>query len=396
MSNRFIPHLLITTFVAGASAVALAQTNKSLSDLEGLERSGDRKNSPSQVVILNNSPSSRQDQLQNQEFDSEFETKQDSYQNTRNRSKSNVVARTGWGNGDTVNLMRDIRVNKESQNEAALIEKLEESRLEDERSRLKRLFKIREYNRRRHQEMGDDSWDDGYHGQHQQQYQHQNHQEPVKVVKVNHVKPDAPKHDTVESNNYSHSSWADTVKGFYFKGQLGLGEYSAAENATGISSWGISLGKNVNRRLYYEVGVFRTSYEVNDPRGNTEFDFYGNAYTLGSNLRDLEQYNFNSLLGYKLIKTSDFSVSLRGGLSYVRRVSDATTLNNFAKFRSNAVDALFGVSSDVRLGNSFYATGSFDYFTNFLNNISSSDQDIVQRVEKSDYYVLGVGLKYEF
>ena len=196
MSNRLINYVLITALVTGTAGVSFAQTNNSLSDLEGLERSGDRKDSPSQVVILNNSPSSRQDQLQNQEFDSEFDTKQDSYQSSRNRSRSNVVARTGWGNGDTVNLMRDIRVNKESQNEAALIEKLEESRMEDEKSRLQRLFKIREYNRRRHHEMGDDNWDDGdYHGHHEKR----EHHKTVKVVKVDYVKPDAPKHDSKET-----------------------------------------------------------------------------------------------------------------------------------------------------------------------------------------------------
>lgn len=390
MSNRFMNYVLITALAAGTAGVAFAQTNNSLSDLEGLERSGDRKNSPSQVVILNNSPSSKQEQQQNQEFDSEFDTKQDSYQRTRSRARSNVVARTGWGNGDTVNLMRDIRVNKESENEAALIEKLEESRLEDERSRLQRLFKIREYNRRRHHEMGDDNWNEG-HGYHEPK-----EHKTVKVVKVNHVKPDAPKHDTVENNKYSHSSWSDKVKDYYFKGQLGLGEYSAAENATGVASWGLSVGKNINTRLHYEVGVFKTSYEVDDPRGNVEFDIYGNAYDLGNNLRDLEQYNFNALLGYKLITTNDISAAFRAGLSYARRTSDASTLDGFAEFKSNAVDGLLGVSADVRLGESFFATGSFDYFTNVLNNISSSNQDIVERVENSDYYVLGVGLKYEF
>jgi len=239
--------------------------------------------------------------------------------------------------------------------------------------------------------LADNDWDDGY--------EHRPRPRPkyksVEVVDVDYVKVEGSKHYD-DKSHYTHYDWKHKFKGIYLKGQFGLGEYSSADNASGTSSWGLSVGKRVNPRLSYEFGFVRTSYEVNDPRGNVEFDYYGNASVLGNNLRDLDQYNFNSLVDYKLFYTRDVSVAFRTGISYVTRESSASTQSGFAKVKSDAFDAIFGVSSDIRLGEGFFATGSFDYFTNIFSDVTDTGYNFVTRVEESDYYVFGVGLKYEF
>ena len=359
--------LFVSVIALGFVTEALGQNTKSLSDLQGLESNRDRANSPSQVVILNNSPSSSQEQ--------------DSYQSSRNN------ARQGWGTGESLEYLRNHRMRKEAQNEQALMEKLEESRVDDERSRLERLFRIREYNQR----------------QHQHQVQNHYNQDPVVIIHPD-VKEEAPA--PVHQPQSSHSSYEkmslrNFADNWYVRGQFGVGTYNA-ENTESSASWGLAIGKNINQRLHIEFNFLSSNYTVDDPRGNSErvYDYYEDytVYQAGpdSNLRDLTQLNYTSFLGYNIIIDPIFKVALRGGLSYVQRDSESTRIDGFSQVSTDAVDVVFGASSDFRLAHKLYVVGTFDYFTNLTNEVFESTGDDVERVEVSDYFVVGVGLKYEF
>lgn len=56
---------------------------------------------------------------------------------------------------DKIKSLRNSRIEAEKQNEQILIEQLEQARLEDEKTRLKKLFQIQEYNRKRKAELGE-------------------------------------------------------------------------------------------------------------------------------------------------------------------------------------------------------------------------------------------------
>jgi hypothetical protein len=158
----------------------------------------------------------------------------------------------------------------------------------------------------------------------------------------------------------------------------------------------LAVGKNLDSRMHIEFSFLSSEYTVDDPRGNYEVGRFGDLLIEPNDLRDLNQYNYTGLIGYKIIKASEFDVALRGGLSYVRRNSESSNLEGFSQVNSDAVDAVLGAAGDFRLSNQLYVVGTFDYFTNVTNDIFESNDDIAERVEVSDYFVFGVGLKYEF
>jgi len=389
---------------------------ESLSDLHAIESagqsssvekigrlgSGSGAHSPSQVVILNNTPNTRQSSEQNQI------SEQDQFQNQRFRQRQR--ARIGVGTGESLEALREGRIQKEAKNEQVLMEKLEHSRMEDEKSRLRRLFKIREYNRRRHHELGEEEVE---FGESASDYEFEGDkyfskvkvkQEAAPVIKVvipeattvatnTVVTPDAPiAHKSHYSNN--GGSWGRSAEGLYVKGLVGIGSYEASNTGFSTGNWGVGLGKNVSPRVFAEVNLTKTTYEVDDSRATPVVNCQFNCGL--SQLRDLSQYNFTGMMGYNLIKTQDFTGSLKAGLSYVRRDSESSDIAGFESFRSNTIDALIGANAEVALAQRLSLVGSVDYYTNLLNDIASTDSATVERVETADYYVLGVGLKFEF
>lgn len=383
----------IVSFIIGASFLAGAANAEDLAGMKGLENvgSGSSQHSPSQVVILNHVPTQSQDQK------------------TESLNSSSQRARMGWGTGESLKAMRDSRINKEAKNEQVLMEKLEVSRMEDEKSRLRRLFKIRAYNRQRRVEMGEE---DTEFGSMQSDYEAettyvpvQNSRRVVNVISAPAVQvASAPITPDVPMMTQSGSSTFPAFKGYssktlyYVKGQFGLGKYSASNTSTpiGTSSWGLSAGKNINSRWLVEVGLYKTSYQVNDPNAyQVEINNYGYA-TQYSQERTLNQYNFSGLLGFKLINANGFLTSLRGGLSYVRRDSESSDVSGFQSFRSNTIDGLLGVGVDVEIAKNVMIAASFDYYSNLLNDLASTNSAVVERVETANYYVLGLGLKLNF
>ena len=374
MLKKITNSMFVSALVLGFAAQGFAQNTKSLSDLQGLESSRDRSNSPSQVVILNNSPSTTQDQ------------------------NSRIEARAGWGNGDSLEYLRNHRMRKEAQNEQALMEKLEESRVDDERSRLERLFRIREYNRQQNNYndgvvvINPDVQvnkpvvvnPDGSHGGH-----HPPHHPPHRPEKpgsgglLNWWKLDK-KHDFYTQN-----------RRWYIGGQFGLADYGAY-NAKNSSTWGLSIGKNFDRKIHLEFNFMSSNYTIDDPRGNYEVDYWGNLYIEPNDLRDLSQYNYSGILGYNIVRNRNFRMSLRGGLSYVQRDSQSSEINGFSRVSTDAVDLAVGARAELELSNKLYAVSTFDYFTNLTNDVFEDSGRYADRVEISDYYVWGLGLRYEF
>jgi len=397
-----------TVFAFACAALFAGSVHaESLSDLHAVESagqsssvekigrlgSGSGSHSPSQVVILNNTPNTRQSQ--NQAAD------QGQYQGQNFRQRQ--TARTGVGTGESLEALRNGRIQKEAKNEQVLMEKLEHSRMEDEKSRLRRLFKIRQYNKRRHMEMGESEVEFGetasdysYEGD---KHFAQAHAPKVVVPEVTTVAtttvvtPDAPAaaHTSYES---SSKSWSQSAEGLYVKGLVGMGSYKASNTGFSTGNWGLGLGKNVSPRLFAEVNMTKTTYEINDPRATPVQNCQFNCGL--SQFRDLSQYNFSGIMGVNLIKSQGFTGSLKAGVSYVRRDSESSDIPGLESFRSNTIDGLVGASAEVGLANNIALVGSFDYYTNLLNDIASTNSATVQRIETADYYVLGVGLKFEF
>ncbi len=385
----------IVSFIVGTGSVFFCTYADSLTELKGLENvgSGSSENSPSQVVILNHTPSQSQDQ----------KTK------SLNSSNQRYKARSGWGNGESLEALRESRIDKEAENEQVLMERLETSRIEDEKSRLRRLFKVRQYNKRRYEEINKDY--DSEFDFSESDYESETSYSPVKrtekaitvinapVTEAKRVAAIAPDASALYNVSKARLSNAYSLRPYYLKGQLGMGKYSAARNARtpiGDASWGFSVGKHIDDRWTIEAGLYKTSYEIDDPGAYSVETYDFNNRYLYSQARSLKQYNFSGLLGFKLINANRVLGSLRGGLSYVRRHSESSDIPGIQAFRSNTIDGLLGLGVDVEIDTNIMLTASFDYYSNLLNDIGSTNLQVVERVETANYYVAGVGLKFNF
>jgi hypothetical protein len=328
-----------------------ASSGNSLSDIKGIESSRDKTNSPTQVVILNNSPSNAQEQT--------------------NTQKTKSSARSGWGTGESLDAVREYRMKTEAKNEQALMEKLEASRVEDEKSRLNRLFKVRQYN--------------------------QSAEVPTYVpqAKVNHVQDvyANTKHSAATSTETYNSS-SSALTSFYFKGQYGAGFYNY-ENTDVSHGYILGAGLKFYDRLHGEFNFISSNYRINDPLGNYEYAHHSQVFE-NSNLRDMNQRNFSGVLGYDIYSTEQMKAAFRAGLSYVQRDSESARTRGFSKQSTDALDAVVGASVDFKVAKNLYVTGAFDYYLNLDNNVFEVKHKDIVSIEVANYFVTGVGLKLEF
>jgi|GEM_PF-5386355 len=320
--------------------------NNSLSDIKGIEASRDKTNSPTQVVILNNSPSNAQEQT--------------------NTQKTRSSARSSWGTGESLDAVREYRMRTEAKNEQALMEKLEASRVEDEKSRLGRLFKVRQYNQKAPTHV------------------------PHKVTQVHVNKP----HLTAATTTQKYETSSSILKSIYFKGQYGAGFYNY-ENTDVSHGFILGAGIKFYDRLHVEFNFINSNYKIYDPLGNFEYSHNSQVFE-NSYLRDMYQRNFSGVAGYDIYSTEQMNAALRAGLSYVQRDSESATTSGFSKQSTDALDAVIGASVDFKVAKNLYLTGAFDYYVNLDNNIFEVRYKDIVSIEVANYFVTGVGLKLEF
>ena len=321
--------------------------SNSLSDIKGIEASRDKTNSPTQVVILNNSPSNSQEQT--------------------NTQKTRSSARSSWGTGESLDAVREYRMRTEAKNEQALMEKLEASRVKDEKSRLDRLFKVSQYNKKESAPT---------------------HTPHVKVREV-HVN----KAHATSAQKYQ-SSRSSLLTSIYFKGQYGAGFYNY-ENTDVSHGFILGAGIKFYDRLHAEFNFINSNFRINDPLGNYEYSHNSQVFE-NSNLRDMNQRNFSGVVGYDFYSTEQMNTALRVGLSYVQRDSESATTSGYSKRSSDALDAVIGASVDFKVAKNLYLTGAFDYYVNLDNNVFEVRQKDIVSIEVANYFVTGVGLKLEF
>ncbi len=358
--------------------------------------------SPKQVVIVNNGSANSQ----------KSEQKTESKQEQKAESSSTAA----WGTGDNIDGLRQDRRSVEQVNEQVLMEKLEQSRIEDEKSRLDRLFKVQEYNRRRKAELGETDLNKADIVARESEVKVKDESievieeiplnaaapvEPVKKVVVpepviNYVVAPAPQALTPHASSYSSESTlvapplkaaAGVYDEMYIRGIMAAGGYTEVDNVNAQTSWGVALGKNLSPRTFLEGQIVKAKFKVDDP-------LFTNSKRL------LDQYHFSGLFGYKIGDIGGkFEPHLRAGLSYVRRDSQRASDRSRDKQSSNSFDGIVGVGGDFKIANNVSITGTAEYYFNVLDDVSSSelrDRRADSKIEDENYFIIGVGLKLDF
>lgn len=318
--------------------------------------------------------------------------------------------------------IRKARQEAEVGTETKIVEKLEESRLEDERRRAERLF--------------GDRWDSLSHKDHKPQELH--HQGPsyhrpndappvVIVVPDDHGKKDHGDHDRRDKNHYPDRDHEkvdgdssefkkevlqelrsirksnktqdknDEQSTYYMGGVLGVAEYNGVSNMQGNGAAGFLIGTQLPNRVSVEAGFLYSNFFINE---YWKYDFF----------KEMDQYNLNLAVKYSIL-SGRFQPVIGVAAGYTHRsYMDRTPSSYYSwapsdeSITTGSVDAALIAGLDFYLTNSFAIAAEYRYSRNvinrseseFINNSEFRREANTSPVEELDYSTFTIGGKFRF
>ncbi len=320
--------------------------------------------------------------------------------------------------------LRKARQAAEVNTEQKIVEKLEVSRLKDERDRANRLFGDRWQKPEGHQ---------SHHGQHPQVPVYGKYEQPVQTVEVVRVEDDdrrkhrghdkedleSVKEEIIEAVKevQSEKMTLEQVKPqhkpkpkWYMGGVLGISEYSA-DNVEGNGAAGFSVGTMTTHGVIVE-GTFLYSNYYLDQWWTYDFfkeiDQYGYGLSVKYSpfIGNFRPYG-GGHVAYTYRKYTDRTYDYCCGTSNrqdPRRQSGSYRYPTDEEVTSNSVDFGFLIGMDFIIGDAFVVGAEYKYSMNMFNK---SDSDFINRgdlrapgnaepLEEVDYSVFGLTGKFLF
>jgi len=276
-------------------------------------------------------------------------------------------------------MLRKSRQDAEVSTEQKIVEKLEFSRLEDEKRRSDVLF--------------GDRFQQIQSTQNQQVIVPVQVQEqvvaPVKVVQAEPVDKDDLLDDEEIIRSEVRASMAEMnppkpPQVRYFSGGVGIAEYMNANNVKNNYSIGFGVGSRVSERLLVEGSFTYGSFQIQQRDGVNYCDYYACGYF--PRITDMDQYTGSAVAKYQIFNGL-FRPVFGGVLSYnYRTFSDSqfAIANNDAQ--THSLDLGMVAGADVELSPEFSLGLEFKYmFLNFFNrNTTKFSRGFSQSVYGSD------------
>lgn len=295
-------------------------------------------------------------------------------------------------------MIRKDRQDAELQTEQKIVEKLEQSRLEDEKKRAEVLFGDK-FNTLMNQgylppQMGQPA---------QQPVQAVQPQvvapvAPVPVVPV--VVPEqvvAPAPVIVERSEKEEKLDRDTIRSevsaalsefkkeedvkpktstTYLSIMTGAGEYPDAINVKGQYSLGIALGRKVSDRVVAEGSFMFSNYEVEQPatygNGGQIYNYQTGQYDYYPRITDMNQYSTSGLVKYQLLGGA-LRPEVGALMSYTYRTfSDKQFALTDATVSSQAIDYGLMAGASLEVSEGFSLGLDFRYMWNMTNKIDGT------------------------
>lgn len=338
-------------------------------DRSSRQGDGNVYDSPSQGIVILNRQDTRQDSWQGQE------------------SRATVQQPTTYVEASPLQdsraeRMRQQRQSAEVQTEQKIVEKLEESRMEDEKRRAERLFGDR---------LGPQP--------EPQQHYHPPAPPvvPVKEEKVVVIKEEPAAVEVTHSHKKPPHKDEQT---FYFGAAIGMADYPDANNIEGNYALGFSVGTYLDNNVVVE-GTFLYS------------NYYVEEYWKYPPFKELDQYGTSLAVKYSIL--SGRFKPLVGALAtynyrkYSGRVEHGPWMYqtygayNESNVTTHAFDLGLLVGLDVEITNNFLVGTDFRYSMNMINK--SDDKGMYRRdwmagrttpVEELDYYSFTLNGKIRF
>jgi hypothetical protein len=281
--------------------------------------------------------------------------------------------------------IRKARQEVEVQTEQRIVEKLEMSRIEDERRRSEILF-------------GDKFNQLSNQGAQQVQVVQQQQAVPVVVASpvvqeiaapvVVHQEEDTLDKEEVRAEisaalsemNEQNKKQDDKT---YFSGLLGMADYPDAKNLKGEYAAGVAFGKVYDGKLAFEGSFIYASYQVEQV---CPYSYYGYGYGAAScggyymgqyfpTITQMDQYQVGMTAKYMFLKGFAFRPLIGGTVAYSYR---SFTDTQFARYNSDAtsqaLDLGLVAGMDIELSDSFSIGLDYRYFMNLTNRNSGQFQ----------------------
>lgn len=374
---------MITLFaLVSVVATANAQQDYNIETIErNVSRSHDAEGSQAQEEYsdamneANNTSSSPQINIYNANSNankqkSQLDAAADANAENNNDVVSDVSVDSAVGNEyqSRTNDIRKARKSLEYGTEAKMVEKIEWSRMEDEKDRADRLFGNRL----------DKKYEDDYKKEEPKvivvekpAYVAPAYQEPAPVYKAPaKVEPTA----TYEVKDEYEDTKSKIVDGAYVAPMIGTLNYSA-DNVRADSAFGLAVGSRMENIsveanfLYAELEMDDYNYESNGVWGA------GRVY----GLQEVTQYGFGAAVKYNFgSQTISPFVGALG--SYTLRDYQETRFNA-GSAESSAIDAGLAVGVDVRLAKNFSVGVEYRIMKNISNDREEDNKFIAQQAQ---------------
>lgn len=289
--------------------------------------------------------------------------------------------------------LRKTRQDAELSTEQTIVEKLEQSRLDDEKKRAEVLF------------------GDKFNSLANKEQQPAPVVAPVGPVVVPTVAPVAAP-AVVE---LSREDEKDMIKGevsaalaelkskedekpkssSYFGVMAGTADYPNASNVRGHYSLGLAYGKKYDDRLVAEGSFLYSNYEVRQRDGGNLYNGYGQLIQSYPRITEMNQYSTSGLVKYQLL-SGMIRPEVGALLSYTYRTfSDTQMALSNSESSSHALDMGLMTGASLELSETFALGMDFRYMWNLTNKVDSSG---LQRsflatdkpIEKFNYYTFSI------
>ncbi len=191
----------------------------------------------------------------------------------------------------------------------------------------------------------------------------------------------------------------------YFSGNIGVSQYPDVRNVRGNYSLGAALGIKVSD-AYAVEGSFTYGNYTLDTRAPGYYDYTSGTYIPAS--MDVDQYAFG--IATKWFFSDSLIRPYVGGAAQYSYRTYKWSQSNYCSYcsgsnsntaNSSAVDLGFLVGTDFQLTKNFSLGLDFRYFFNFINRVNASNgsalnTSYVDNLEKFQYYNLGLVGSYYF
>ncbi len=380
--RAFVLLMLAASMTAGVVAHAQAPTSKrivkiddqtgELVDVTEAQEAAKAASAPG-IVILNNQKST-------QGVSQGSSQKQNAVQD----QQTSVIEDSPLNMSAAERRRRD-RQGLELQTEQKIVEKLEDARMEDERSRSERLFNKGFSSRDQHQEV-----------------QVINTPAPAPAVVVVEQKPEV--RTTVVEVMPKHE---DLRPSFYMSALAGVGEYNDAINVQGGMALGFGLGMVTTEQLVLEGTFQYSNYDVSKSAYSS---YQAGNYSNSIPFTKVSQYNFQAVAKYQPFRgtfrphagaIAGYTYRSYEGQNYYGQPQQYQGYGASASSHAFDIGALVGL--DLQLTNSFSIGGDFRYMMNLAyrgNSDYSTAYNVLpagyKRLEEFSYYIWSANAKFSF